>query len=325
MRRREFIAGFAGAVALPRIARAQQTMPTIGYLSGLDAGDRPALLEAFHQGLGVAGYTTGRNVSIEYRYADSRIERLGPLVTDLVARRVAVIVATGGNNPGLVAKSLTSDIPIVFTSGVDPVAAGLVKSLSRPEANVTGVSFFTVELGQKHVELVRELLPRATVIGLLLNRNNPEAVTYEKSVREAVRTLGLQLVVLNGGTAGELDAAFADFARQRVNCVIVSADPYFTGRAAQLSGLAARLAIPTIYSNREFAKTGGLLTYGNNISDVYRRAGIYTGRVLKGDKPADLPIDRATKFELIVNTKTAQALGIDLPLSLQMRIDEVIE
>jgi putative tryptophan/tyrosine transport system substrate-binding protein len=326
MKRREFIAGLAGAAIMPRASRAQQqSMPIVGYLSGLSAGDRPTHLEAFHRGLGVAGYVVGRNVAIEYRYAETQLNRLPSLANDLIAHNVAVIVAVGGNNPGLVAKSLTSTIPIVFTSGVDPVKAGLVSSLSRPEANVTGVSFFSVELGQKHVELMRELVPAGTSIGVLLNRDNPESMIYENSVSEGARTLGSPLVILDGGTPAEIDDAFAKFSKERVHGVIISADPYLTGRASQISVLATRLAVPAVYPNREYPMAGGLISYGNNISEVYRRAGIYTGRILKGDKPSGLPVDRADKFELVFNMKAARMLGIELPLSLQMRIDEVIE
>jgi putative tryptophan/tyrosine transport system substrate-binding protein len=326
MRRREFLGLIGGAAAWPVTASAQQpATPVIGYLSGLSQGDRPALLAAFHRGLAVAGYTAGRNVAIEYRFADSQPERLNSLAADLIARGVAVIAATGGNNSGLAARSLTATIPIVFTSGLDPVKAGLVNSLNRPEANVTGISFFTVELGQKHIELMRELVPAARLIGVMLNRNNPESVLYEKSVNEGAQAMGLQLLVLNGGTAAETDDAFAEFSRQRADGVIISADPNLTARTKQITALAARLAVPAVYSNREHPAAGGLLSYGNNLPEVYRRAGLYTGRILKGDKPSDLPVERATQFELILNMKTAQALGIDIPLSLQMRIDEVIE
>jgi len=326
MRRRAFIGLLGGVAAWPFTARAQQpAMPVIGYLSGLSAGDRPSHLEAFHRGLGVAGYAVGRNVAIEYRYAESQASRLVSLANDLIARNVAVIAAVGGNNPGLIAKSLTSTIPIIFTSGVDPVKAGLVNSLSRPEANVTGVSFFTVELGQKHAELMRELVPAAKLVGVLLNRDNPESAVYEDEVNKGARAFGLRLLTQDGGTTGEIEDAFANFAKQRVDGVIVSADPYLTGRAGQISSLAARLAIATIYPNREYSAAGGLVSYGNNIADVYRRAGIYTGRILKGDRPSEMPVERATKFELIINMKAAQALGIELPLSLQMRVDEVLD
>jgi putative ABC transport system substrate-binding protein len=300
-------------------------MPVIGYLSGLSAGDRPVLLEAFHQGLAFAGYAVGRNAAIEYRYADSKSDRLSGLVADLIARKVAVIVATGGNNPGLVAKSITSTIPIVFTSGLDPVKAGLVNSISRPEGNVTGVSFFTVEMGHKHLELLREIVPGAKTVGLLLNRTNPESATYEQIATEAARAFNLPMLTVTASSEGEIDAAFASFAQHKVSGVILGSDPYYTGRAHQIAELAARYALPMVYSNREFASAGGLISYGNNLAEAYRRAGVYTGRILKGDRPADLPIDRASKFELVVNMKAARALGIEMPLSIQMRIDEVIE
>jgi len=325
MRRREFLGLIGGAVtAWPLASSAQQSMPVIGYLSGLSAGDRPALLEAFHQGLTLAGYAPGRNAAIEYRYADSKSDRLPELVADLIARKVAVIVATGGNNPGLVAKSITPTIPIVFTSGLDPVKVGLVNSIGRPEGNVTGVSFFTVELGHKHLELMREIVPGAKTVGLLLNRNNPESTTYEQTANEAARAFDLPLLTIAAGSEAEIDDAFAAFARQRVSGIILGSDPYYTGRAHQIAELAARYALPVVYSNREFTGAGGLISYGNNLAEAYRRAGVYTGRILKGDKPADLPIDRASKFELVVNMKAARALGIDMPLSIQMRIDEVI-
>ena len=326
MRRREFVGVLVGAAAAsyPISTRAQQ-MPRIGYLSGLGRGDRPALLESFHQGLAVAGYAEGRNVAFEYRYADSQMDRLPALVEDLIARNVTVIVATGGNNSGLVAKSITSTIPIVFTSGLDPVKAGLVKSIGRPEANVTGVSFFTVELAQKHLELLSEIVPSAKSVGLLLNRSNPESATYEQIVNESARTFSLPLVTLIASSAADIDEAFAAFARAKVSAVIVGADPYYSGRGHQFAELAARYALPVVYSNREFTSAGGLISYGNNLAEAYRRAGIYTGRILKGDKPADLPIDRATKFELVVNMKAARSLGIEMPLSVLMRIDEVIE
>jgi putative ABC transport system substrate-binding protein len=327
MKRRTFIAGLGGAAVVgPLATHAQQgAMPVIGYLSGLSAGDRPGLLDAFHKGLAVVDYAVGRNAAIEYRYSDNQPDRLPALTSDLIARRVAVIVATGGNNPALTAKSLTSTIPIVFTSGFDPVRAGLVKSLSRPEANVTGASWFAAEIGQKHVELIRELVPRVSLVALLLNRNNPEAAIYEQSVSEGLRAFDLSLLTLDGRTVDEIDAAFDKLSQQGASGILIGGDPYLSSRATQIVALAARHAVPAIYVAREFAQVGGLVSYGNNIPDAYRRAGIYTGRILKGDKPADLPIDRATKFELVLNTKTAKALGIDLPLSLQMRIDEVLE
>jgi putative ABC transport system substrate-binding protein len=326
VRRRSFIALLGGAAAWPLAARAQQSvMPVVGYLSGLAAGDRPILVNAFRQGLNEIGYVEGQNVAIEYRFADNRVDRPRTLAADLITREVAVIMATGGNNSGLVAKALTSAIPIVFTSGVDPVKAGLVASLNRPEANVTGVSWFSVELGAKHVELLHELVPRAGLVAVLVNPNNPESLSYEPGVREGALGFGMQLLVLNAGTANEIDAAFEKLMQQRASAVIIGSDPFYTARTSQFVVLAARHGIPAIYSNREMVVSGGLISYGNSVSDAHRRAGVYIGRILKGARPAALPIDRATKFELVVNLRTAKALGIEVPPSLLVRADEVIE
>jgi putative ABC transport system substrate-binding protein len=328
MRRRDFMTLFGGAsVAWPLAAHAQQQpkLPMVGYLSNLAAGDRPILVNAFRQGLNESGYVEGQNVAIEYRFADNDVERLRALAADLIAREVAVIMATGGNNSGLVTKALTSTIPIVFTSGDDPVKAGLVASLNRPEGNVTGVSWFTVELGAKHVELLHELVPRASLVGVLVNPNNPESVSYEPGVRDGAHGVGVQILVTNAGTANEIDAAFANLMQQRAAAVIVASDPFYTARASQLVVLAARHAVPVIYSNREMIAAGGLISYGNSVSEAHRRAGVYAGRILKGAKPETLPIDRATKFELVVNLRTANALGLEVPPTLLARADEVIE
>jgi len=325
MRRREFITLFGGAVAAwPLAARAQQTaMPVIGFLSSISAVDRPHHTEAFRQGLNETGYAEGRNVTIDYRFANNQMDQLRPLAADLIARKVAVIAAVGGNNTGLVAKTLTSTIPIVFTSGADPVRAGLVTSLNRPEANVTGVSWFSAELGHKYIEVLHELVPQAALIGLLVNPNSPEAAFYEQSAHDGARALGRQLLVLKASTTSEIDTAFATLAEQRANAVIIGAG--FPGRARQLAVLAARHALPMISAVRELPAAGGLISYGNSVTDAYRRAGALTGRILKGAKPADTPIDRATKFELVINLGTAKALGIDVPPTLLARADEVIE
>ena len=332
MRRRNFIALAGGAaVAWPLEARAQQpAMPVIGYLNGLSASDRPDLLEMFRRGLGEAGYVEGRNVAIEYRYADNQPNRLRTLATDLIARQVAAIAATGGNSPALAAKALTSTIPIVFTSGRDPVAAGLVSSLSRPEANLTGVSWFATELGPKHIELLRELVPNDALVALIVNPNNVEgrsqSQSYEQLAREAAaHAVRMRLLILQASTASEIDVAFETIARQKASAVIVSSDPFYTSRASQFVVLAARYAVPVVHSNREFAAVGGLISYGNNTPDNYRRAGVYVGRILKGAKPADLPVDRATKFELVINLQTARSLKIDIPAKLLAIADEVIE
>jgi putative ABC transport system substrate-binding protein len=327
MKRRDFLGALGSAAAAwPLAARAQQSkMPAVGYLSALSVGDRPHLAEAFRQGLNEIGYAEGRNVTIQYRYADNQMDRLKTLAADLIASKVAVIAATGGNNSGLVAKSQTSIIPIVFTSGSDPVSAGLVASLNRPEANVTGVSWFNTESGKKHVELLHELVPSARLIAVLINPYNNEARLYEPIVSEAVRALGLQLFVVKAGNPSEIDTAFTKLAEQRADAVIVGSDAFYTARASQFVVLTARHGIPAMYSARESVVFGGLLSYGNSIPDAYRRAGNYTGRILKGVTPADLPIDRATKFEFVINLATARALGLTVPPTLLARADEVIE
>ena len=262
---------------------------------------------------------------IEYRYAENRLDRLEPLAADLIARKVAVIAAVGGNNSALVAKRLTSTIPIVFTSGVDPIKAGLVASINRPEANVTGVSWFSGELGSKHHELLNELVPQANLIGVLVNPNNQEGGFHEQSAHDSARAFGQRLLVLKAGTPHEIDTAFATFAEQRASAVIVSADPFYTARARQLAVLAARHVVPMLSAPREIPVAGGLLSYGNSLTDAYRRGGIYAGRILKGAMPADLPVDRATKFELVINLGTAKALGLEVPPKLLALADEVIE
>jgi ABC-type uncharacterized transport system substrate-binding protein len=327
VRRREFITLLGGAAAAwPVAGRAQQpAMPVIGWLSSISAGDRTHHTAALLQGLNETGYVEGRNIGIEYRYADNHMDRLRPLAADLIARNVAVIAAVGGNNTALVAKRLTSTIPIVFTSGLDPVKAGLVASLNRPEANVTGVSWFTGELGQKHIELLRELLPQAVLIALLVNPNSPESEFYEQSAQDGARAFGGRLLILKASTAREIDAAFAALAEQHADAVIVASDPFYTARGRQFAILAARHRVPMIAAVRDLSLAGGLISYGNSVTDAYRRAGVLTGRILKGAKPADQPIDRATKFELVINLGTAKALGIEVPPMLLARADEVIE
>jgi ABC-type uncharacterized transport system substrate-binding protein len=328
MRRREFIMLLGGAATWPLAARAQQqpALPVVGYLNGLSAGERPQLVESFRRGLGEAGYVAGQNVAVEYRYAENQPDRLRALAADLIDRRAAVIAATGGNNSALVAKSLTTTIPIVFTSGVDPVRAGLVGSFSQPEGNVTGVSWFSVELGAKHLELARELVPAATLIAVISNPRNREAALYAQPLREAAaRVTGLQLEMLEASTAGEIDAAFETLVQHRASVVIIAADPFLTARARQLALLAARNNIAMVGSTRDFTVAGGMISYGNDTADAYRRAGLYAGRILKGAKPADLPIDRATKFELIINAQTARTLKFEIPTRLLATADEVIE
>ena len=327
MRRREFMALLGGvAAAWPLATRAQQpAMAVVGLLSSIAAGDRPHHTEAFRQGLNETGYTEGRNLAIEYRYAENRLDQLEPLAADLIARKVAVIAAVGGNNSALVVKRLTSTIPILFTSGVDPVKAGLVASINRPGANVTGVSWFSDELGSKHLEVLNELVPQAKLIALLVNPNNPEGGFYEQSAHDGARAFGRRLLILKAGTPHEIDTAFATLAEQRASAVIVSADPFYPTRARQLAVLAARHGVPMLSAPREIPAAGGLLSYGNSVTDAYRRVGIYAGQILKGAKPADMPVDRATRFELVINLGTAKALGLDVPPTLLARADEVIE
>jgi putative ABC transport system substrate-binding protein len=323
MRRRTFVAAVAAA-AMPLAVRAQPRTPVLGFLTSLGPNDRPQLLEALRKGLNEAGYVDRHNLAIEYRFADNQPDRLRAMAADLIARKVDVIAATGGNITGLIVKTLTSTIPIVFTSGADPVQAGLVASLSRPEANVTGVSWFSADAGQKHVGLLRELLPRAELFAVLLN-NTPESGFYEQSAQAGARALGVRLLVLKAGTPSEIDAAFARLAEQRASAVIIASDAFFTSRARQFAILAARHAVPLIASSREVAEAGALLAYGNSVPDAYRRAGILCGRLLKGAKPADLPVDRATKFELVINLGTAKAFGLTIPQSMLVAADEVIE
>ena len=326
MRRREFISLLgSAAIVWPLDVRAQQpTMPVIGFLSGVSPGPFAQRLAAFHQGLNETGLIEGRNVAIEYRWAEGRYDRLPALATDLIGRRVAVIVAYT-DAAALAAKAATTTIPIVFLVGDDPVKLGMVDSLARPGKNITGVNWFGVDLVPKQLSLLHELVPNATVIGLLVDLNVPEAAARVDQVQAVARTLGLQLVVLNVRTASDIDTAFASLQRERANALVVGAGAFLVGRRDQIIALAARYAIPTIYGFREYSAAGGLVSYGNDIRNAFHRAGIYTGRILKGDKPADLPVERTSKFELVINLKTAKALGVAVPLQLQQRADEMIE
>jgi putative ABC transport system substrate-binding protein len=329
MRRRDFIAlsGAAAAALLrPRVARAQQpAMPVIGFLNAESPQGYARPLAAFLKGLGETGYADGHNVAIEYRWAEGRNDRLPAMAADLVRRQVAVIAATT-TPAALAAKAATATIPIVFESATDPVRFGLVASLSRPGGNVTGVTQTNAEVAPKLLQLLHELLPTARVIGVLVNPSGGDlAAAQTKAFLAAAQTLGVELHVLNASTADDFDAVFASLIQLRAGGLVVSTDPFFTSRSEQLATLAASHAMPAAYKGREFAAAGGLLSYGTDIADTFRLAGNYTGRVLKGDKPADLPVQQATKVELIINLKTAKALGITFPLTLLGRADEVIE
>jgi ABC-type uncharacterized transport system substrate-binding protein len=326
MKRREFITLLGGAAAWPLAARAQQpAMPVVGFLNALGQNDRPNLPAAFRRGLGEAGYVDGRNVAIEYRFAENRHDRLPALAADLVDRKVKVIAATGGGAAVLAAMTATKTIPIVFTSGGDAVQEGYVASLNRPGGNVTGVSWFSNLVAGKGLGLLLELVPNAGLVALLVNPKLPEGARTRSDAQEAGRILGQQLLILDASTANEIDAAFAAMRQQRAGALLVGADPYFTSRRQQIVALAARDAIPAMYLNREFVEEGGLIGYGNDTPDNYRRAGVYVGRILNGTSPADLPVDQATKFEFLINLKTAKRLGLEVPPGLSARADEVIE
>ncbi|MGE5200755.1 MAG: ABC transporter substrate-binding protein [Acidobacteriota bacterium] len=329
MRRRKFIKILGGAAA-PAIvwslaARAQQqAMPVVGFLGTRAAGDDPQLLTAFRRGLEEAGYIEGKNVAIEYRFAENQYDRLQALAADLVRRRVAVIAANGP--AAQAAKAATTTIPIVFTAGFDPVAVGLVASLNRPGGNITGNTVQDVELGPKRLEVLHELVPTATIIAVLVNPADPtRAENIVRGLQAAADSLGLQLSVLHASTDREIDTVFASLGQRRVSGLVIGGEPFFNSRSAQLGALALRHAMPTIYQFRAFAAAGGLASYGTSLTDAYRQAGVYTGRILKGEKPSDLPIQQATKIELIINLKTAAALGLTIPQSILIRADEVIE
>ena len=328
MRRRDFVTLLGGAAAAWLLAaRAREkVMPVIGFLSGVSPGPSAPYAAAFQRGLGETGYVEGQNLAIEYRWAEGRFDRLPALAADLVARKVDLIVASGGGNPSArAAKSATSTIPIVFASGGDPVAIGLVASLARPGRNLTGVSILTDELMPKRLELLSELAPQAKVIALLVNPNYAGTEAIIRNVQEAARAKGLQLPILNAGNEGEIDAAFAPLARLQAGGLVVGSDPFFNSRREQLVALAASHAVPAIYEWRDFAAAGGLISYGTSLTSVYRQLGIYAGKVLKGAKPADLPVQQPTRFELVINLKTAKTLDLAVPQSILGRADEVIE
>jgi putative tryptophan/tyrosine transport system substrate-binding protein len=328
VKRREFITLLGStAIAWPLAARAQQpAMPVIGLLHPASLEMWVDRLRAFHRGLKETGYVEHENVAIEYRWAEGRYERLPELVADLVRRQVAVIVAGGGPPSALAAKAVTTTIPIVFLVPEDPVRLGLVASLARPGGNATGINFYGGELVAKRLELLRELVPTAIRVAVLVNpTNTANTETTLKDVQSAARAIGLQIQVLNASTIGEIDAAFATFALARPDALFVGNDPFFTSRRVQLANLAARHVVPMTSSTREYAEAGGLISYGSDVRNAYRQIGVYTGRILKGAKPADLPVVQASKFELVINAGTARMLSLTVPASLLARADEVIE
>ncbi len=324
MRRRNFIALLGGAAAWPLTARAEQpAMPVIGFLSGRSPAESATVLAAFRKGLSESGYADPQSVTIDFRWAEGRPDRLPELARQLVHRPVDLIAALGESGPA--AKAATITIPVVFGSGGDPVQTGLVPSLNHPGSNVTGATFFTAALGAKRLGLLRELVPGAEVVALLANPDKSVGQVQIKDVTEAARALGQKLLVLDGGSDDKIQAAFAALAPQHVSALLVGADPFFDTRRDRLVALASQHRMPAIYQFREYAVAGGLMSYGTSITEMYRLVGVYVGRILKGEKPADLPVVRVTTFELVINLKTAKALGITIPQTLQVAADEVIE
>jgi putative ABC transport system substrate-binding protein len=326
VKRRDFIAGLGGAAVWPVVARAQQAakLPTIGYLSAISKGQTELQFAAFHRGLNEAGFVEGRNIAVEYRWADGQYNRLSAMADDLVQRGVALIVAQAPP-AAIAAKAATSTIPIVFVVGFDPVAAGLAASFNRPGGNATGMTLLTAPLGQKRIELIRELNPQTVVVAMLANPVSPDAAPEIRDVEAAAQAFKLHLKIFNVSTSSELSNAPDAIAALQPDAVLIGSDPFLLIRREEIVSLAARIGCPTVYPFREFADSGGLMSYGTNIPNAYVQAGIYAGRILKGAKPSELPIQAPVNFELVINLKTAKTLGIDVPLHLQQRADEVIE
>jgi putative ABC transport system substrate-binding protein len=327
MRRREFVLLLGGVMTAARCLHAQQkAMPVIGFLAAGAPGPGAPFVAAFRQGLSEAGYVEGQSLAIEYRWAESHYDRLPALAADLVGHKVDLIATSGGDLVALAARDATSTIPIVFIGGGDPVESGLVASLARPGGNVTGFSSLLVQLVPKRLELLSELVPQARVIAFLVNPNSANvAARITREVQDVARTRGMQLPILKAGTENEIDAAFATLLQLHADGLVVSSEPFFTSRREQLVGLAARHAVPAIYALREFAASGGLISYGPSVTSTFRQLGIYAGRILKGAKPADLPVQQPTTFELVINLNTAKQLGLTVPPSILARVDEVIE
>ena len=314
------------AAAWPLAARAQQPpMPVIGFLNPTSPDPNVDLLRAFRQGLKETGYVEGENVAIEYRWAENQIDRMPALAAELVRKQVAVIATTGATVAASAAKAVTTTIPIVFLTGADPVESGLVASLARPGGNLTGINLLTIDLTAKRLELLRELVPAATRVAVLANPAGPAPEAMLRDVETAARAMGLQVQVLNAGTSQEINAAFASFVRERLDALFVGPDPFFVSRRVQLVHLASRHAVPAAYTQRDYAVAGGLMSYGSNLMDAFRQVGVYTGRILKGAKPADLPVVQPSKFELVINHQTARMLGLTVPDKLLATADAVIE
>ena len=326
MRRRDFIKAVAGSASLwPLVAHAQQPQPVVGYLSFTSPDERPTLVAAFRQGLQQVGFVAGQNVKIEYRSAEGKLDRLPVLAAELVKIPVTVIASTGGEAVARAAKTATSQIPIVFTSSSDVVKGGLVASLNRPGGNVTGVSLLGYELDAKRFQLLRELLPRAATIGVLVSANNPAITATLPDMKVAAEANGQRLVVLDARTEADIDATFASLRSKGVDALLITTNPFYEGRRDRIVALAKSHSVPVLYPWREYASVGGLISYGTSFTESYRQAGIYVGRILNGEKPADLPVVQATKFELLINVKTAKTLGLTVPPAILIAADEVIE